>query len=665
MQIAYNAPSAGIMQENRPFEEMPESNPPQSGCDPFLRLEPGSTFAEQFIIAEVLGHGGMSTVYKAEDTILCRPVALKILDPLLVDSRAVERFRIEAKATTRLDHPNICKIYRFGVHAGQPYMAMELVAGVTLADYLADVGRLDCDQIKTIFLPLFSALSYAHENDIIHRDIKPRNVMITRSGEDTADFLQPVLVDFGMAKLQDQSATMTNVPVGTPLYMSPEQCSGAVTDHRSDIYSLACVIYECLSGKPPFAGGTAYETMYDHLTRSVPDFDELSGPIRVPRCVALVVLKALKKKPEQRQQTIAQFKDEFINAWNISTNSLPARSRRASKSGWLIPLSVSLVASSAAIWHLRNHVQTLPDLLPRAEERRLTKFKQVSGSKTLLNAAHDIQFECRGLCESDPQKCRQRKLDAAAMLEQALQIESKSAHPDPFIIYKAQFDLGHISLEFQQYDRAMQLFRKAYEVYPVPGTPGHYYKFQVLEKFSYCYECQGKYDLAIAELKKAIVDFRGVFPSSDQVTTAFRSLARLYEQTGKDEAALGTYREAFGIIVACKSLETNEDVAPLMVGILSLENKLHPAKTDAVMKEIYSTVEELAENGTSACSDLAEVCLHLNRVDDAARLLKMADSKSASMGGDLEFRRYTRGHVQALKAKLAARLKLRQTRKNN
>jgi len=263
----------------------------------------GQSFGRYHIV-ERLGEGGMATVYKAYDTRLERDVAVKVIrvgqfGQDVIDG-ILKRFEREAKALARLTHPNIVHINDYGEHEGVPYLVMDYLPGGTLKDRM----RLPTSwqAAARLLLPVASALEYAHEHKIIHRDVKPANILLTDKG-------QPMLSDFGIAKILEteagQTLTGTGVGIGTPEYMSPEQGLGRQVDGRADIYSLGIVFYELVTGRKPYSADTPMAVVLKHVTDPLPDPRKFRSDL--PERVAQVLFKALAKNPEDRYQDAEGF----------------------------------------------------------------------------------------------------------------------------------------------------------------------------------------------------------------------------------------------------------------------------------------------------------------------------------------------------------------------
>ena len=255
-------------------------------------------FGNRYAIGEMIGTGGMADVYIGEDQRLSRKVAVKVLrSDLARDPSFVARFRKEALAAAGLNHPGIVAVYDSGEEGANSYIVMELVNGHTLREEIAKLTPLTIDRSLEIIEGVLSALSYSHSNGIIHRDIKPGNIMLTDSGD-------VKVMDFGIARAMDDiGATMTSTwnVVGTAQYLSPEQATGEAADLRSDIYSVGCLLYELVSGQPPFTGDTPVAIAYQHVSSDFP-LPSAINP-NLDSNIDKIITVALAKNPEDRYQS--------------------------------------------------------------------------------------------------------------------------------------------------------------------------------------------------------------------------------------------------------------------------------------------------------------------------------------------------------------------------
>lgn len=273
------------------------------------------TMVGKYKILSVIGQGGMGVVYKAEQIVMQRLVALKMIRAGVKDSGVILRFQQEAKAISALNHPNIVTVYECTVSDdGTPYLAMEYVDGKTLAD--SDI-RLNPEQSVDIFIQLCDALGHAHEQGVIHRDLKPGNIVFSSSPGNGAAVSVKIL-DFGIAKLLPSSGkqylelTRTGQPIGSPSYMSPEQCRAEELDARSDIYSLGCVMYRVLTGKAMFESESLFKVLGQHLTETPQPFSEACPDIRIPVELEEIVFKALEKNKDRRYQSMGELQDALV-----------------------------------------------------------------------------------------------------------------------------------------------------------------------------------------------------------------------------------------------------------------------------------------------------------------------------------------------------------------
>jgi serine/threonine-protein kinase len=263
--------------------------------------------AGRYSVERSVGHGGMAQVYEGTDTVLGRTVAIKVLAPQYArDDAFVARFRREAQAAAKLNHPGVVSVYDTGSDDGVHYIVMEYVAGRTLAQVLEQEGRLQPERAAEIAAQVAHALSFAHAAGIIHRDVKPANIMLAPSGG-------VKVMDFGIARaLSSQTLTQTATVLGTASYLSPQQAQGEAVDARSDIYSLGVVLYEMLTGRPPFTGDTPVAVAYKHV-RENPRLPSELVPEVSPELDA-VVMKALAKNPANRYATASEMAEDLERA---------------------------------------------------------------------------------------------------------------------------------------------------------------------------------------------------------------------------------------------------------------------------------------------------------------------------------------------------------------
>jgi len=260
-------------------------------------MEINNLIKKRYRILELLGEGGMAFVFKAKDEQLERNVAIKTLKPIYIsDSNFVSRFKREAQTAANLNHPNIVQIFDWGVEENEPYFVMEYVEGTTLSSVLAKNKRVNISDALYIGSQVSAALHEAHENNLVHRDIKPGNIMITPGGKIK-------VTDFGIVSIQDEDSDITKsgTILGTANYISPEQAQGLPVSKQSDLYSLGVVLYELISGKTPFDGDTPISIATKHLTEKPKPISELINDI--PTGVEKIVLKLLNKKQINRYKS--------------------------------------------------------------------------------------------------------------------------------------------------------------------------------------------------------------------------------------------------------------------------------------------------------------------------------------------------------------------------
>ncbi|MGD9681963.1 MAG: protein kinase [Candidatus Obscuribacterales bacterium] len=276
------------------------------------KLKVGDLVGAHYKIEKLLGFGGMGRVYQARHAHIDRTVAIKTLhEHLASDPSTLERFKLEAEATSSLHHPNLATVYDFGLIGDRvPYIVMEFLDGTSLERVLERRGRIEPDRATRIFVQVASALAEVHKSGIIHRDLKPSNIMLIRKGEN-AQFVK--LVDFGIAKVLEEARatdlTLAGEALGSPPYMSPEQCRGMTLDFRSDLYALGCLMYETYTGYKAILADTPMETLMKHV-KEVPSRIpfEKSSP-RVGKAVEDIIFALLEKAPENRPGSAEEVKN--------------------------------------------------------------------------------------------------------------------------------------------------------------------------------------------------------------------------------------------------------------------------------------------------------------------------------------------------------------------
>ena len=285
-----------------PKDRIPEATKTlQTSAEDFRR---GTLFAGRFEVIEELGKGGMGRVFKVFDREIGEPIALKLLKPeIAADEETIKRFRNELKYTRKIAHKNVCRMYDLGREHGFYYITMEYIAGEDLKSMIRMMGPLNIGKAVSIATQVCEGLAEAHRLGVVHRDLKPQNIMIDRDGNAR-------IMDFGIARsLKAKGITVEGTIIGTPEYMSPEQVEGKDADQRSDIYSVGVIIYEMVTGRVPFEGDTPLSIAVKHKTESPPNPRRINE--QIPEYLSRIILTCMEKSKEKRYQTAVQLLSEL------------------------------------------------------------------------------------------------------------------------------------------------------------------------------------------------------------------------------------------------------------------------------------------------------------------------------------------------------------------
>lgn len=369
----------------------------------------------RYRILSFLGQGGMGVVYKVEQIFLGKELALKTIDTASQSDAAIRRFQAEARAVFAVNHPNIVSVHDFGLLDDQtPFLAMEFVEGNTLGE-LIQARALPYEDALSHFIQVCFGLAHAHKMGVVHRDIKPGNIMIA-SGFKPGTEGSIKILDFGIAKMtqqddgKQQALTRTGEIFGSPAYMSPEQCSGGNVDYRTDIYALGCVIFEALTGTPPFVGESALSTMMMHQSAAVPTLKEASLGIQFAPELELVVQAMLAKSPEHRYQDLMQAAKDLTaiksgNVTNLSISRKPLAVEASKRDVFVmtkrqffkIILSVSLISIVASgllarmWWEGNFRAQITPEKPPAPSLAEFPESTSADFTNVLKHQGNEIQ----------------------------------------------------------------------------------------------------------------------------------------------------------------------------------------------------------------------------------------------------------------------------------
>lgn len=520
-------------------------------------------------ILELLGHGGMSVVFKARQKDLDRAVAVKVLSNTALNGEdGIRRFRQEARLTSALDHPNIIKILSFGISSkGQPYLVMEYVSGHSLSEELKEKGRLTLSTFKRVFLPSLSALESAHKAGLVHRDIKPGNIMLS-TGDDGQ--ITAKILDFGIAKALQESSnalgsnqlTKTGAVLGSPGYMSPEQCECKAVDGRSDLYSLSCVMYEAVTGQPPFTAESALDVMRQHSMEPPPSADHLLKKVAIKKDLARAIVWGLAKNPDARPQNAAQLQEILSSALDdVSPDQQPQlRAPSAGRKLWIIA-SACILAVAVSIWAI---------VITALHQKKVGKQSYSAVKQTHSASERSEQVLRTALARAD--KYQGKESEAAnSCLEKLVEfyrdrqdftaaepylkrlLETSQKHGPPLKIASAAFDLGQNYARLGLYDDAEPFLKQSLAIRKKYLDPDDKDLTYPMNDLATIYKNQGRLHEAEPLFLK-VLEIRKVNLSPDDLELAYPSmdLAEVYDKEERYEKAQELSKQALAIASAAR-----------------------------------------------------------------------------------------------------------------
>lgn len=503
----------------------------------------GKTIADRYVLEEIIGQGGIGVVYKAKHTLMNRVVAIKMLrSESLRDERNRQRFQQEAQAISSMNHPNIVSVFDFGfTPENHAFLVMDFLDGKDLDTMIQEQGYLTPEEVVPIFTQICDAMTRTHEQNIIHRDLKPGNIIIIKKegGKPEAK-----LVDFGMVKFETQSGrqaqalTQPGEVFGSPYYMSPEQCTGMKLDARSDIYSMGVLMYEAVTGRPPFLAANMAEMAQMHLYEKPDPINVVINDPDFPPGMEAIIFKALEKNVNDRQQTTEELKQELLNFNKVWTE----------KGTETKPLSLRQTTTSR---HMKHEVMAAvkaaqakkdaEDAASRAAAPQPTP--QASGKSSKASKAPNQQLLVLlgGVI-----------LGGCIAVTAFFVVGKNSGTPEASKGRWQDFDTaGQYALVTGNYAEAEQALNKAVRLAAEQGEKDNPALFATLTKLANVYQKQGKFEMAEGIYKTTIDKIEKTdSPTSVNLAPLLLDLGKLYAETDRLKDAETMHKRAIAIVEA-------------------------------------------------------------------------------------------------------------------
>lgn len=610
---------------------------------------------EEYQMLEQIGQGGMSCVFKARSYLLDKELAIKILNPGFQDKeKYLARFANEARSLSQLKHPNIVQIFSFGISkAKRPFLVMEFLGGQTLAEYLSKRGKLSPPEFQEIFRQILEAMSFAHEKQIIHRDLKPENIILLEEAADSGSgkILQVKLLDFGIAKnLSDYSKDqqLSTGLLGTPEHMSPEQCSGAEPDARSDIYSIASIMYQSICGQSPFACESAMKTMYMRMTNSNPTRSPLLRSKEYSPQFLDLILSALQRNPDKRPQTVDEFRDKLALSWQ-APGKRGLKIQCGSKA--LLMIFVALVILpliSLAYFQLqkqKNETQKSAFAASFSQKKNVHQVNQNSLPAVCIQA-YKLKYS---------HKFAEAEALLKAGIHNAKSMNSNESRIDT--IYFASTGLADIYDYQNRFDEELNCLDRAEKLFA--DSPLSHRRVDLIDRQTRILEKLARKDQAIKKIDDFFQETEPLLEDehSDRYGDLYRRRAELLLSQGELSAAAQSLEHAFNQYDNCKKGRCCQGAVE--ASMLFYDICLKSGKKAKALVEIEKTMPELlkVENERVRCSfDFADGLVDRKiKLGEAKSVLAQA-SKFNKLEMDPNQRKLYELHIGQVQEKLDAAL---------
>ena len=497
----------------------------------------GKTIADRYVLEEIIGQGGIGVVYKAKHTLMNRIVAIKMLrSESLRDERNRQRFQQEAQAISSMNHPNIVSVFDFGfTPENHAFLVMDFLDGKDLDTMIQEQGYLTPEEVVPIFTQICDAMTRTHEQNIIHRDLKPGNIIIVKKDGK----VDAKLVDFGMVKFetvtgrQAQALTQAGEVFGSPYYMSPEQCTGLKLDARSDIYSMGVLMYEAVTGRPPFLAANMAEMAQMHLYEKPDPIGAVINDADFPPGMEAIIFKALEKNVNDRQQTSEELKQEllkFNKSWTEKgTESKPVSLRQTTTSRHM---KQEVLAAVKAAQAKKDAEDAAAKAVPPPAAAS-TKTKSSNNQQLLLLLGGVILGGC------------------IAVTAFVLMGKNSSSGSSQASRWQDLDSAGQYAMVTGNYSEAEQQFNKAIRIAGEQGDKDNPALYATLTRLAGVYQKQGKFEMAETIYKNTIEKIeKSDSPNSVNLAPILLDLGKLYSQSDRLKEAEAIHKRAIAIVEA-------------------------------------------------------------------------------------------------------------------